>query len=94
MNKYQVQTELETKFNELQKNIDTLSEKAEDASEDIKNSIVEQIKTIEGKRDEIKRKMDDLQNKSESAWENMKDGINESFDVLQKSIDKVTAEFK
>jgi len=97
MNKLNINTitkELQKRFDDIEENIESLAEKAENASEDMKNKIMDRVKTIRAKQVEAQKKFDEVKNSSESAWGELKDGVNHSLESLEVAINQAKSEFE
>jgi len=77
--------ELSVKMESLDKEIESLKEKAKEKSTTIKN---ETLHELEASRADLKERINKMETESKSKWKSMKKGLSESFDSLHAKIQK------
>jgi ElaB/YqjD/DUF883 family membrane-anchored ribosome-binding protein len=97
MNKLNMNTiteKFQKRFDQAEKNIVSLTNKAENASEDMKNKINNRVNTIRKKQMEAKKQLDEIKESSESAWSKLQKGVSHSLDSLEVAIQQAKGEFE
>lgn len=97
MNKLNIKTitnELQERFDTVEENIQSLAEKAENASEDAKNKIMNRVKTIREKQKVAQKQFDEIKQSGESAWNQLQKGVNHSLESLEVAVKQAKSEFK
>jgi uncharacterized coiled-coil DUF342 family protein len=85
---------MQTKLEELNTEIDTLTAKAGEVKADVKNEYNEQITTLKAKQAVARQKIEELQKAGESAWEDLKSGIELAWTAMGEAIDSARSRFR
>lgn len=85
---------LATELKELSAEIDVLTEKADKASELVKQSCVEDIEVLRAKQAAAIEKMKELEESRGEAWEELKHTADNVWDELRTGLSAVAAKFK
>ena len=85
---------MQTKLEEWNSEIDTLTAKAGEVRADVTKEYHEQIETVKAKLAVAQQKIDELQQAGESAWVDLKSGIELAWTAMGEAIDSARSRFK
>lgn len=85
---------LATELTELSAEIDVLTEKADKASDAVKQSYAEDIEVLRAKQATAIEKMKELEQSSGEAWKELKNTADTIWDELRTGLSAVAAKFK
>jgi peptidoglycan hydrolase CwlO-like protein len=85
---------MQAKLEEWNADIDSLTARAGEASEDLKREYDEQIALLKAKHAAAQQKIAELQQESGSAWEDLKAGIELAWTAIGEAIDSAKSRFK
>jgi peptidoglycan hydrolase CwlO-like protein len=85
---------MQTKLEEWNSEIDTLTTKAGDVTADVKQKYREKIESLKEKQAEARQKIEELQQTGESAWGDLKSGMGVAWTGMGKAIDTAKSRFK
>jgi len=93
LNRDEFEKNIEEKFNMIEERIQTLSNKAEEASDEIKTETVKQVNNIRQMQTNAQQKFNGLKESGENAWKDLREGITTSITSLEEAINEATSEF-
>jgi outer membrane murein-binding lipoprotein Lpp len=85
---------MQSKLEEWNSEIDTLSTKAAKVTTDVKSEYSEQIEALKEKQANARQKIEELQHAGESAWGDLKSGIDLAWTAMGEAIDSARSRFK
>lgn len=85
---------MHAKLEEWSADIDSLTTKANEVSEDVRRDFHDQIAALKVKRAAAEQKIEELQKVGDSAWEDLKAGIDLAWTAIGESIDSAKSRFK
>lgn len=85
---------LHTKLDELNSEIDRLTNRGDKAAAEFKQEYHEQIETLKAKQSLARQKLDELQHAGESAWGDMKAGVDLAWSAIGEALDSARSRFK
>lgn len=85
---------LHVKLDELNKEIDLLSAKANEVKEDVRKEYAEQIDSLKAKHADGRKKLEELQHSGEHALEDMKTGVELAWTAIGEAIESARSRFK
>ncbi|HIJ88181.1 MAG TPA: hypothetical protein HPP97_10965 [Desulfuromonadales bacterium] len=85
---------MQAKLEEWNADIDSLTAKASEVSEDVRSEYNEQIASLKTKEAAARQKIEELQQAGESAWEDLKAGIELARTAIGEAVDSARARFR
>jgi uncharacterized coiled-coil DUF342 family protein len=85
---------MQSKLEEWNAEIDTLTVKAGEVTADLKKEYNEHIDTLKAKQAVARQKIEELQQAGESAWVDLKSGIELAWISMGEAIDSARSRFK
>ncbi len=85
---------MQTKLEEWNAEISTLTAKAGKVKVEVKNEYNEQIESLKAKQAVARQKIEKLRQAGESAWEELKSDVEKAWTALGEAIDSVRSRFK
>lgn len=85
---------MHAKLEEWSADIDLLTTKANEVSEDVRRDFHDQIASLKVKQAAAQQKIEELQKVGDSAWEDLKAGIDLAWTAIGESIDSAKSRFK
>ncbi|HBA72941.1 MAG: hypothetical protein V1791_16075 [Pseudomonadota bacterium] len=85
---------MHAKLEEWSADIDSLTTKANEVSEDVRREFQDQIAALKVKQASARQKIEELQKGGDSAWEDLKTGIDLAWTAIGESIDSAKSRFK
>ena len=93
MNNQEYQGKMEYQLKELGEKIDELTNKAENAAEDVKRGYRENIDLLRSQKNVIQDKLQELKNSSGETWDEIKDGLDRTWDetkgIMKNAVSKL-----
>jgi predicted nucleic acid-binding Zn-ribbon protein len=85
---------MQAKLEEWNTDIDSLTTKAHEVSDDVRREINDQIAVLQAKQVAAQQKFEELTKNGDSAWEDLKAGIDLAWTAIGESIDSAKSRFK
>jgi uncharacterized coiled-coil DUF342 family protein len=85
---------MQAKLEEWNAEIDKLTAKADEVTEDVRKEYREQIESLKTKQSAARQKIEELQQAGESAWGDLKSGIELAWTAMGEAIDSARSRFK
>jgi predicted nuclease with TOPRIM domain len=89
---------MHAKLDEWNAEIDTLSEKADQAAHkaeaEARAEYSKQIEALRSARDHARSKLNEVESASESAWQDLKAGVELAWESVSEAVRSATARFK
>jgi hypothetical protein len=90
----QFEQDIEAAEDRLDKRIENLEEKSENATGDLKEKYDSQIENLKAKKENLDNKMKEFSNVTEDNWEAFKTDVNETWNDIETAWDDVDVELK
>lgn len=85
---------MQAKLEEWNADIDTLTAKAGNVTEELKKDYNEQIESLKAKQAVARQKIKEMQGSGENAWEDLKAGIELAWTAIGEAVDSAKSRFK
>ncbi len=85
---------MHAKLDQWNAEIDTLSEKANQAEREARAEYQKQLETLRSKRDHARSKLAELESASEGAWHDLKAGVELAWESVSEAVRSAAARFK
>ena len=85
---------IKEKLDQWDGDIDEFEARAQQATEEFKYELEDQLNALRIQRDLARRKMSEIMDSSEEAWEDLKAGADEAWLNLKEGIEKAWSHFK
>jgi len=92
--KKEIYNEYEEQISKAENRIDVLERKIESGSNEVKNTYIQVVDSLQAKKSQVSDDIDRLKNSSDAAWAEVKAGVDEALSDLDQAIDDAESEFQ
>lgn len=85
---------MQAKLDEWNADIDMLTARADELSEEARVEVSAQIVALKEKQATARQKIEELQKSGESAWQDLKSGLDLAWSAIGEAVDSAKSRFK